>query len=220
MPDAPIPLATADQLTEGPLANLVAGYSQIALNDLMLEATRICEEETGRRLAPFGPITESCFIRGVDPDEYGDQAAWPIDIQGVVGRSYAETVGASTLVRHLYVDEFAPMYPEYWQYSNVSVQVERAYGGSQIFVAPTDIDGPEPDSGHLWFHLGSFTPIGSLARVTYSGGYSTMPASLVRAGKLMAAHLAVTELTPQSTNHDPEQLRNEALDILARWVRE
>ena len=105
-----------------------------------------------------------------------------------------------------------------WSYSDVSVLIIRSYGGTET-LAPTQIlDGPD-DVGHVWFQLGLFLPIGSRVRVTYSGGYTTTPASLVKACCYMAASLVIRELQPESAAHDPAQLRADAVDILKPWAR-
>ncbi|MDB4872983.1 MAG: hypothetical protein JWL97_3987 [Gemmatimonadales bacterium] len=216
--DNPVPLATPSQMTEGPFANLVSGYTQSALNDLMINATRACESEVHRRLAPF-TITESHRLEGMDPDEYTDAGNLPMDLQGSLGRSYAYALGASTLVRHVWLNEYAPLYQEYWAYGpSITMQVFRSYGGSEI-IPVGQWTGPEIDSGHVWFRLGKFIPIGSLARITYSGGYSTIPGDLVQACKYMAASMAVRELDPQDASHDPDLLHTDSLFLLANWMR-
>lgn len=217
MADTVTPLATPAQMMEGPLGNLVSGLSPTALADVMIEATRLCESEVHRRLAPF-TITESHRMEGMDPDEYTDAGNLPLDLQGSLGRSYAYALGASTLVRHCWLNEFAAHYPEYWTYSVQTVQIFRSYGGSEIITAPQYV-GPEADSGHIWFQLGKFIPIGSMARITYSGGYTTVSADLVRACKYMAASIVVRELDPQDNDHDPDLLHTDALFALANWTR-
>lgn len=217
--DTPTPLATFAQLSEGPFADLVAGYdSPSAQDELMIEATRACESAADRRLTPF-TTTESHRATGMDPDEYTDAANLPMDIHGTIGWSYAMALGATTLVRHCWLNEYAPRYSEFWSYTDVAVEIIRSYGGSQNMQV-SQLVGPEPDSGHLWFQLGTFLPIGSLIRVTYGGGYQTMPADLVRAGKYMAASIAVRELDPtQSGGRDPDLLYNDALKALGPYMR-
>lgn len=219
MPDSVTPLATITDMTEGPFADLVSGYQPAALTNLMVRATRKCESAVKRRLAPFTNLTETHRAEGIDPDEYTDSANLPMDIQGTLGRSYAQALGASTLVRHCWLDQYAPLYPELWAYSNVQVTILRSYGGSQLLNTATQITGPEIDSGHMWFQLGMFVPVGSMIRVVYSGGYTTVPADLVDACKLMAASMAVRELDPQDNSHDPALLRKEALEALEGWAR-
>lgn len=220
MADSPTPLADPAQMSEGQFADLVRDYSPQALTDLMIEATRACEGICGRRLAPF-TITESHRAEGIDPDEYSDAANLPMDLQGTLGRSYAYALGASTLVRHVWLDEYAVRYPEYWTYSNMSIQIIRSYGGSQP-VSTAQILSSQPDRGHVWFQLGLFLPIGSDILVTYSGGYTTIPADLVRSAKYMAASIAMSEIDPAAAQsaHDPGELEGRAERILASYMRE
>jgi hypothetical protein len=221
--DAPTPLATWEQLAEGPLSDLVDGYtSPQAQADLMIEATRRCEDETQRRLAPFTAVTESHRASGVDPDEYaGSSPGAATSIQGTLGQSYASALGyAQSMVRHVWLHEYAPRYPEMWAYSGVSVTFTLSVGGSQA-LGVNALTGPEPDSGHLWIQLGTFLPIGSWIRVTYSGGYTTVPAGLARACKLMAASLAARELDPlqMDARKDPDALEAAACAALKPFMR-
>jgi hypothetical protein len=219
MADSPIPLCSAAQFTESAYGDLVKGFSPQALADLLSEATRECESETGRRLVPFTSVPETHRAEGMDPDEYTDSANIPMDIQGTLGRSYAQALGVTTLVRHCWLNEFAVRYPELWTYSSISIQVVRSYGGNQN-LSTSQWQGAENDSGHVWFQLGQFIPIGSLIRVAYSGGYTVaIPADLVRAGKFMTAYLAVRELNPAATDHDPDLLHTDALMALANYMR-
>jgi hypothetical protein len=215
--DSPTPLCTAAQFQSGPYGDLVRDYTPQALSDLLAEATRSCETECSRRLVPFTK-TETHRAEGIDPDEYADSANLPMDLQGTLGRSYAYALGASTLVRHCWLNEYAPVFEDLWSYSNVSVTLVRSYGGSEV-LSTAQLTGPEPDSGHLWFQLGVFLPVGSLIRATYSGGYTTIPADLVRAGRFMAAYLAVRDLDPSDSGHDPDQLHTDALMRLANYMR-
>jgi hypothetical protein len=223
MADAPTPLCSVAQFEGGAFADLAAGYTQSTgqpLSDILVEATRACESECGgRRLAPF-TVTETHRAGAIDPDEYSDQSNLPMDIQSTLGASYARAIGASSLVRHVWVDQTAPLYQDLWAYSNVSVKVIRSYGGTQNLQPTQILNGPEPDTGHLWFQLGLFLPIGSRVQVTYGGGYTVaIPGDLVRACKLMAAWMIVTELNPEDTSHDPDRLHAAALMILQNYDR-
>jgi hypothetical protein len=210
------------QFTEGAFADLARNFTDAQVQqDFLMEATRLCEgAASGRRLAPF-TLTETHRLQGIDPDEYTDAANLPLDLSGVMGRSYAYALGASTLVRHCWLNEFPPHYPEMWTYSNITVNVTRSYGGGQT-LSPSQYRGPAPDSGHIWFNLGLFIPIGSYADFTYTGGYTTMPADLVRAGKNMTAALIIRELRPDSSGNgrDPDQLQESAEKMAARYARE
>lgn len=215
MADTPIPLATAAQMQAGPFADLVRSYSAEALSDLMAQATRACETEADRRLAPFTAVTETHRAEGMDPDEYTDSANLPLDLQGTLGRSYAYALGASTLVRHCWLNQYAPQYTEYWTYTDLSITVVRSYGGSQNLTS-TQYIGPETDSGHVWFNLGQFIPIGSLIRATYGGGYTTVPADLVRACIWMAGAIVAKELDPNLVTHGHDAGALEATAVA--WI--
>jgi len=213
--DTPVPLCTVANFTSSAFGDLVAGYSDSALDDLMSESTRACEAAAGgRRLAPF-TITETTRADGVDPDEYPAGASLPMPIQGTIGWSEAMALGGgSDLVRHAWLTQIPVRYPDLWQYSNVSVLVIRSYSGTQQYSQAQLLDGPD-NTGHIWFQIGSLVPLGSRVRVTYSGGYTVaIPADLVRASRFMAAWLVVSELNPASTDHDPDRLYKAARKIL------
>jgi hypothetical protein len=119
----------------------------------------------------------------------------------------------------MWLTNFAPRFPEFWTpYAVTNLTIVRSVGGTQT-VSTTAIQGPEPDSGHVWFPVGTFLPVGSLIRVTYQGGYSTVPADLVRACKAMAASIVIKELDPQiGSAHDPDLLRDEAIEFLDPYM--
>ena len=215
--DTPVPLCSTANFTSSAFADLVAGYSEPALADLMSESTRACEAAAGRRLAPF-TITETTRADGVDPDEYPAGASLPMPIQGTIGWSEALALGGGTdLVRHCWLTQTPPRYPDLWAYSNVQVTVIRSYSGTQQYNASQLLDGPD-NTGHLWFQIGSLVPIGSRVRVTYSGGYAVaIPADLVRAGRLMAAWMVVSELNPASTDRNPDWLYSSACKLLESY---
>jgi hypothetical protein len=219
VPDTGTPLCSYEQFTEGPFGDLVSDFDQSVVEDFLLEGTRQCEDETGRRLAPF-TVTETHRAEGIDPDEYADAVNLPMDLRSTLGASYAEAIGAQDLVRHCWLDEKATRYPDMWAYSDVSVVIIRSYGGTQDVTQAQILNGPEADTGHLWFQLGMFLPVGSRIQVTYSAGYSPIPASLVRANKFMTASNIVRELNPGSTDHNPDQLHTDALLILSNWVKQ
>jgi len=206
----------------GQFADLVRDYSADALDQLMVESTRQCEGIAGRRLAPFTAVPESHRATGIDPDELSGGTDMPMSLQGTVGASYSTALGGSSsgMVRHCWLNEFAPRYPEMWTYANLAVTIFQSYGGSQS-IAPAQIIGAEPDSGHIWFQLGTFLPPGSLIRMLYDGGYTTVPADLGRASKLLAASLVLGEIDPAGTqfSHDPGALRKQAEDILCNYQR-
>ena len=216
--DSPVPLASSADMQGGQFADLVRDYSAGDLDQLMIEATRVCEGIAGRRLAPFTGAPETHRATGIDPDEYTDGGSVPLDLQGTLGRSYSDALGAGDQVRHCWLNEFAPRYPEMWTYTNVQVTILRSYGGTSTLAAASII-GAEADSGHIWFTLGTFLPLGSLIRVQYDGGYTTVPADLARASKLEAAVLVLGEIDPAGTqfSHDPGALAAQAEKILCRY---
>lgn len=219
--DTGTPLITWAQLTEGAFADLVRGYSSpTAQADVLIEASRDVERMAGRRFVPFTITGESHRAEGVDPDEYADGFAIPMDIRSSIGQSYAAALGASNLVRAVWLNEYAPVMPEFWAYSNVSITIVRSYGGNQANVPL--LDGPAADSGRIWFMLGTFLPVGSQVYATYSGEYTTTPADLGRATKLAAAAIVAEELDPygEAYGHHPEDLRVRAENRLIAYMRD
>lgn len=222
MADTVTPLLTWDQFTSGAFADLVRRYTDPQVRtDLLAEATRLCEEHTDRRLAPFIGLVETQRADGIDPDEYMDSGAMPLDLAGSLGRNWAASFGSTAMIRRLHLSEYATRYADMWAYSNISINIVRSYGGNEVLGTGQLLMPPAPDTGFLWFALGQFIPAASMVQITYSGGYQTVPASLVRAGKYMAASIAVTELDPvgQTHGHDPDMLRTKAEEILTPYVR-
>jgi hypothetical protein len=219
--DNPVPIATPADMKKGAFRDLVRSIDEVALADFMVQATRACETETQRRLTLFTDLVETHRAEGVDPDEYSGNSLMPLDLVGALGRSKALAYGAAdNLVRRCWLSQYAPQFPEYWSYTNVSVEVVLSYGGSQTFTGNA-ITGPEVDSGQIWFKAGSFIPVGSLIRATYSGGYHTFPADLVRACVYMGAAIVARELDPmQQTGHDPSQLEATAAAWLTPYGRD
>lgn len=212
------PLCTAADLESGAFADLVRAYDPAALNDVLLEATRACESEAGRRFVPF-TVTESHRAEGIDPNELGELISGiPLDFAAAQGVSYAAALGTGIqLVRRIWLNETAPRYPEMWAYSNVSVSVTVSIGGTN----PAQLLRPvAPDTGLVWLRLGSFVPQGSILDVTYSGGYQTYPADLRRAGKYMAASIIARELAPfGNVSHNADELESLAVMRLAAYAR-
>lgn len=218
--DSGTPLVSAAVFQSGAFADLARSYDDPTLARIMVQATRACETETGRRLAPFTALTESHRAYGIDPDEYvgGDL---PLDLVGTVGRSYANALSSTALVRRFWLREFAPQFADMWTYSNLTVRIFRSYGGGETLDASRFV-GPEPDSGHTWVNLGTFLPVGSLIRVTYGGGYTTCPGDLERACMLMAASIILKELDPageRGFGHNPASLEADAVSWLNGYMR-
>lgn len=218
--DTPVPLATPAQMRQGPLGDLVRSYTDEALMDLMVEATRACETECQRRLVPFTNLPETHRAEGIDPDELANTTAMPLDLAGTLGRSYASAIGVTDMVRHVWLNQYAPVFPEMWSYTDIRIVIDRSIGGQET-VPVTNVRGPDPDTGHVWFQLGTFLPVGSWIRFLYSGGYHAIPADLVRAGRYMAAGIAAREIDPMHNagQHDSTQLTSEAVSWLTAYTR-
>lgn len=216
--DSPTPLATVAQFTEGPFQNLVSGFSVQAQTDLMLQATRACESACDRRLAQFTGVAETQRAEAMDIEDALD-AYVPLDPTSQLGFSRAQSLGSTLLVRHFWVREFPPRYPELWTGAITSINLYRSYSGQQSVTVSTIQF--EPDTGHCRFQLGTFVPPGTTIQATYSGGYSTVPADLVQACQYMAASMAVKQLDPvdNRSGHDPDALRADALEMLAPYTR-
>lgn len=215
--DAPTTLCTPGQFLEGAFSDLARGYSTTALNNIIVEATRACESSTDRRLAPF-TITETQRADGLDVEDALD-AYVPLDPTSQLGFSRAQSLGSTLLVRHFWVSEIPPRYPEYWTGTINSIQLLRSYSGTQsVSISTLQY---EPDTGHVRFQLGTFVPPATTIVVNYSGGYTTVPADLVRACKFMAASILLKELDPAQAvhGHDPDALRLDAMELLASYTR-
>jgi hypothetical protein len=216
--DTPTLLCSWAQLTEGAFADLAKGYTSLtAQQDLLAEATRLCEDACDRRFAAF-TITETQRADALDVEDALD-AYVPLDPTSQLGFSRAMSLGSTLLARHFWVRERPARYPEFWTGTINSINLRRSFSGIQT-VDVSQIQY-EQDTGHVRFQLGTFVPPGTTIVCNYSGAYTTMPASLVRAGKFMAASLLVRELDPvQHSGHDPDLLRTDALDALAPFVRQ
>ena len=216
--DQPIPLATAAQMTEGPFANLVQGFSAQALTNIMLTATRSCESACDRRLVPFTSLVETQRADSVDVED-AINAYVPRNPTSQLVVARAASLVSTLLVLHCCLREYPARYPELWSASIQSINLYRSFAGQQT-VLPSTMQF-EPDTGHLRFQLGTFVPQGTTIAVMYSGGYFTIPADLVEAGRFMAASIAVKQLDPVDgrSGHDPDALRAEAMEMLAPYVR-
>ncbi|MFB9925999.1 hypothetical protein ACFORO_12530 [Amycolatopsis halotolerans] len=217
--DQPTTLCSWAQLSEGPFANLMQAYndSSTAQNDLLYEATRMCEDACDRRFVT-ATVTETQRADALDVEDALD-AYVPLDPTSQLGFSRAMSLGSTLLTRHFWVRQFPARYPELWSATINSITLRRSFSGTQN-VDTSQIQF-EPDTGHVRFQLGTFVPPGTTIVCSYTAGYATFPASLVRACKYMAASIAVRELDPtQQGGHDPDLLRTDALDCLAPFVRQ
>jgi hypothetical protein len=201
---------------------LIVDLEPSLIADILVEATTHLEDLTSRRLAPFtGHIYED-RIFGIDPMEYGNNADMPLDIYGSLGLSQAMALGASTLVRHFWLDQFAPAYPELWTYTIESMTLFRTYGDFQpIDFLNGGVRGPDVTDGHVWFRLGTFAPEGSRIQVVYSGGYTNgIPPSLRRACLYQAAKFVILEFEPQTRRElNLDEIENQINKLIGPWIR-
>lgn len=218
MPDTVTALATRDDFMDiQGFAVLVRDMKVEAVDRLLIRATRAIESRCDRRLAPF-TITESARAEGIDPSavEFG---GWPLDMVAALGRSEAMAYGTTNLVRDVWLRQYAPVWPDMWAYSNVGVVLARAYGDTENVLA-SSLEGPEPDTGHLRLRLGTFMPVGTTIRITYSGGYQTVPYDLATACCYQAAKFAIRFAEPQPRKDlSTADLDDVLMDCLAPFIR-
>jgi len=217
--DSATPLVTWAQVSEGAFADLLRDYTNpSAQQDLLIEATRLCESIADRRLAQFANLVETQRAEAFDIEDALD-AYIPLDPTSQLGFSRGQSLGSTMLVRHYWVRSYPPRVPEYWTGSISQVELLRSFSGAQV-VDPSTLQY-EPDTGHVRFQLGTFVPAGTTIVTTYSGGYSTVPADLARACKYLVASIVASELNPlDDTGHNPLELEAKATDILTAYMRE
>lgn len=223
MPDNPQPLAQVADFQQTAFVDLAENLQEGELASILLQATRAVESETQRRLAPF-TVTEMHRATAADPDEYGTgMSGIPLDLSGAIGMSYAQALGGTAdQVRHFWLDQYAPQFQDMWgPYAITNVTILRSVGGSQTVQLAAGVEGPEADTGHVMLPLGTFCPIGSRVRITYTGGYSTVPQDLVAATVTWAASIIIRRLDPNmpGSAHDPGALRDEAIEHLIGYYR-
>lgn len=189
-----------------------------AIASLIARATRGIESKCDRRLAAFSNLTESARATGIDMDGSA-MADIPVDMQASLGMSQAKAFGNSRLVRDFWLDQFAPHYPDLWSYNLTAVQVIIPYGGTQNLPIGT-IEGPEADSGHLRFQLGTFCPLGSTVRFTYSGGYTIPPEDLQLACIFQATKYLLLGAEPEMrAGMNTADLDTEIASLLVPYLR-
>lgn len=201
---------------------LVVDLDATTIADILVEATSHLEDITGRRLAPFTGHIYQDRLFGIDPAEYGNNADLPMDIFGSLGMSQAIALGASTLVRHFWLDQHAPAYPELWTYSIQSMTIFRTYGDYQpIDFLNGGVRGPDVTDGHVWLRLGTFAPEGSRVEVVYDGGYTKgIPPSLRRACLFQAAKFIMLEFEPQTRREmNLDEIEKQIDKLIGPWVR-
>lgn len=191
-----VPLASEDDLRDTPFKYALTGASESYIAATLVRASRTIEARCARRFAPFGPITQSERAEGVTLENAGSTDI-PLSMTGTLALSRARAYGQqSDLVRDVWLDEFAPKYPELWSYSNVSLLIVPPFGGQGQAITE-NLVGPFPDTGHLRLPFGTYCPTGSIIETTYSGGYTTVPDDLVQATMLQAVRLLILSIAPE-----------------------
>lgn len=185
---------------------------------LMTWATRSIENQCERRLAPFTGLTESQRATGVDTGILAG-SDMPLDLTGALGRSQALAFASTNMVRDIWLREYAPVLQDQWSYTVTQIQLVRAYGDTEL-VNPSQIEGPEPDTGHLRFRLGTFIPEATTVRVTYDGGYQQVPDDLQLACIYRAFKFAVIGAEPETRKEmSTAELDAEVLTLIAPYIR-
>src|SRR3954451_24546300 len=106
-------------MPQSTLSHLVASLDSDELDDLMLRATRACENYCGRRLVPFVGLVETHRAEGVDPVDLAGLTDFGF-VASLASTGYARAVGGGGQVRKIWVDQRPGMYQEMWAYSGVA----------------------------------------------------------------------------------------------------
>jgi hypothetical protein len=217
----PVPLATAADFTIR-YPNVAQMFDPLVIEETMVEATSVLETMVNRRLSPFTNLVYEDRLEGLDPMEYGANSDLPLPFSGSLGLSFANALGADGLVRHFWLDHFAPFYPELWTYDLQSIVLTLTYGNKLVINLPQGIiDGPAKTDGHVWLQIGTFAPEGTRVTATYSGGYTVgIPPALKRACIFQAAELLIRDTEPQNRGQlSTEALEGMIIKIMAPWAR-
>ncbi len=201
---------------------LCNGKDDPTLYAALVDATREIEDRTSRRLAPFTNNVEEMALVGQNPNEYGGgQQDMPMSLQGSLGQSYASSLGINNLVRRFWLDEYAPRYPEMWEYQITQMLVQTSYNSTQDVLATGGLIDLEKTNGFAWLTIGFFAPEESRVRITYNGGYVyDIPGSLQRACLLQAVQFLILESEPQQRSHmSIDELERQITKLVAPWVK-
>lgn len=217
-----IPLASSADLTEfsssPELLQNEERWPPSSIDRLMVRATRAIETRCDRRLAPF-TITETTRAEGVANDSSPNDDV-PLDLRSALGRAQSMAFGATSLVRDFWLAQYAPVYQDLWSYSISKIELVTSYGGTQTITPPSNIEGPEADTGHLRLRLGTFCPPGTTVRFTYSGGYSPIPDDLNLACILQAMKFVMIGAEPYSREGlSTAGLDDEIVGLIASFIR-
>ena len=220
----PVPLATA--------ADLIARYPMLAeiydpeiIAETMVEATDAIETMVNRRLAPFTNLEQDDMLIGIYSQEYGADSGTPLSFGGTLGLSFASALGGTdNLIRHFWLDQYAPVHSELWTYDIQSIEISLTYGNTQTINLETGLIGYPTigkTDGHGWLQIGTFAPEGTRMHVVYSGGYTLgIPPALKRACIYQAAEFLIRDAEPQSRIAvSSEMLEGMIIKLLAPWAR-
>lgn len=224
VPTTPGALVDADTFIKR-FGELAKNTTPETIQGIIIEACASLEDMVDRRLAPFTGVIYEDRLFGSDPDEYGSSMLnVPMSAQGMMGMSYAQAVGATDLIRHFWLPEYAPRYPELWTYQITSMQLSLTYGNKQLITIPNGGligDSPSSTDGHCWLRLGTFAPEGSRIKVVYSGGYTKgIPPSLARAALYQTAKYLMLEIEPQQRSGlSLDEIDLQVTKLMAPWAR-
>lgn len=193
-----VPLATVEDMQDGPYKYMLTGGSASYLENVMVRASRRVESRCGHRFVPFTGITHTEYAEGVPMPEGSPSPGIALPLGTTMSLSRATALGSGAgWVRDVWLDEFAPQYPELWTYSDVSVSVSPPIGGGPVPVGAA-VEGPYPDTGQLRLPVYTYCPPGSLITVVYGGGYTvSYPDDLVQAAMMQAAKTLILALAPE-----------------------
>lgn len=202
--------------------SLTNGKDDDVLYAALVDATREIEDRTSRRLAPFTGHLEELGLTGINPNEYGGSSGnTPMSLQGSLGQSYADSLGVNGLIRRFWINEYAPRYPEMWEYQVTDMQIQTTYGSWQNVLQSGGLIDLEKTNGFAWLTIGFFAPEESRLRVCYNGGYVyDTPGSLQRACLLQAVEFLIMESEPQQRKDmSIDEIERQITKLVAPWVK-
>lgn len=211
------PLASSADFQASPFADMVTGMAQAELDRTMAVATRAAEGLTKCLLAPF-QVTETTRLQDGDVEDLVPTGL-PLPAQAQFGLSKASAMNIPSLVRHAWVRNYPRVHEDLWTGAIVSCDISWALQAAP-FVVPADQIQFEADTGHIRFVVGTFTPPGTTAITTYTGGYTTTPDDLKQACLLLAAEQIVIAVDPADQAHDPDRLHTQAQRLLVPYGAE
>lgn len=213
------PMATPADLRDGPFKYVLTDASPSFVDATLTRASRNIEARCARKFVPFYGLVQTERAEGIALDSYGTYYG-PQSMMATLQLSRADAYGGlGNLVRDVWLDEHAPLSPDAWSYSDVSVEVTPQIGGPPMPVAGA-LEGPYPDTGHMRLPLGTYCPVGSIIRVTYSGGYTVIPDDLVQAAIMQTVKLLILTISPERrASMSTDDLDAEIDMLIAPYVR-